>query len=429
MSGTDGLLARVRTRLVLAGAAEDLQRGAAAGAVAGALALGLRALGAWHPTTAEVALGAGALALGFPLVGLVLRRRDRPALAAQADVALGLAERLSTAVWSERAGAEAGPLAAEARADAARRADAVGTSALARAFRPRPLRRELTVAAVALAVAVGAHFVQPAATAAESDSERAARLADANRVADVARRMAEAAKRFEEQAKERKQTELANLAATVQQAAAELARNPAPREAALRKLSELSDLARDAARRRAGAQNVASTPEAAKAGRELAELLKLMADSGIENLSRDVAKMQEELAKASESGSGPSSEDLRSLANRIDALRQAAERAKGLGSEELQEKLRSFGNEDLLEQIAQRLRELAAKMDQQGYGGLQGEGGEPLDLGSMSREELEELLKQLDELSRMEDLEQMLRQGGGEMSGGRRLRLGGSGGT
>ena len=72
---------------------------------------------------------------------------------------------------------------------------------------------------------------------------------------------------------------------------------------------------------------------------------------------------------------------------------------------------------------------LAADRKAGDYSDLQGEDAPDLDTSEMSEEELEDLLKQLDELAGMKDLEKMLRDGGGELRGGRKLRLGGSGGT
>jgi len=244
--------------------------------------------------------------------------------------------------------------------------------------------------------------------------------------------MAEAAKRVKAASEQEKLPELERVAAEIQRQAEAMARTPPQREAALRKLNELSDLARDAARRRAGLEKPTSDPEAARTSRELAELLKQMNQIGLESIERDLADLQQRLDEGGAADSPPSADELRALASRVDALRRAMEAAKGLGAEELRAKLRSLGNEDLLEKIAQRLRELAARMEQEpGYEGLQGSEGdaEGMDLSELSREELEELLNSLDEMAGMEDLAEMLRNGGGEMSGGRKLRFGGSGGT
>ena len=118
------------------------------------------------------------------------------------------------------------------------------------------------------------------------------------------------------------------------------------------------------------------------------------------------------------------------MANRLDALRKAMDQAEALGMEDMRDLLASIGNEDILEQIAERMREIASKLEAGGYEGLESaDMGEMLDLSQMSREELEELLQQLDELAAMEDLARMLQQGGGEAAGGRKLRIGLPGGT
>ena len=432
MHNTDGLLTRVRARLALAGALEDLQWGSACGAVLLALGIALRATGWWRPELLHVAVAAFSATLIVPLVGVLVRRYDRRALAARADRALGLQERVSTSVWAQSEGKTAGPLAPLVVEDAATTAAHVTRDALRRAFRPRVLRRPLAAAAMALVVAGGLYMIQPPIQAGETPVEKAARLADEDRIADVARRMAEAAKRVKEGAKEREEVDLERVAQQIQKQAEAMVRTPPRREVALRKLNELSDLARDAARRRAGLKKPTSDPEAAKTNRQLAELLRQMSKTGLESLDRQMKELQERLDKAAESGEPPSAKDLRDMASRLDALRKAMESAGAMGADKLREQLRAIGNEDLLQKIAERMREMASRMEQgESYEDLQSEAGESdsMDLSELSREELQELLDSLDEMAGMEDLADMLRQGGGEMSGGRKLRLGGAGGT
>jgi len=432
LQDTNGLLTRVRSRLAWAGVLEDLQRGAAGGAILLAVGAALRVTGWWRPEVIHVVVAAFAATLVVPLVGIVMRRYDRRALAARADRALGLQERVSTSVWAQNEARTAGPLAPLVVEDAAARASSVTGTALRDAFRPRVLRRHLSTATVALVVAGGLYLIQPPIKAGETPAEKVARLADEDRIADVARRMAEAAKRVKEAAKDRDEVDLQRIAQQIQRQSEALARTPPKRQAALRKLNELSDLARDAARRRAGLQKPASAPEAAKTNRQLAELLKHMADMKLESLDRELSELQKRLDDARENGEQPSPDDLRDMASRLDALRKAMEAAEGMGAEKLREQLRSIGNEDLLQQLAERMRELAARLEQDpDYEGLQGEqgDGDAMDLSQLSREELQDLLDALDEMAGMEDLADMLREGGGEMSGGRRLRLGGAGGT
>jgi phosphosulfolactate synthase (CoM biosynthesis protein A) len=101
-------------------------------------------------------------------------------------------------------------------------------------------------------------------------------------------------------------------------------------------------------------------------------------------------------------------------------------------AKELLKRLRSVGNEELLAKIAERLRQIAARLDRgESYSDLEGsesEAGEDV-LSEMSEEELKDLLAQLDQLAGMKDLEKMLRNGNGELRGGRKLRLDGLGGT
>src|SRR5262245_2799147 len=102
MTSTRSLISRVSRRMTLVAAVEDLERGAGWGAgVAVALVAAQRfqlVLGeAWLPWAAGAAV-----ALAFPLVGALARRRDERAVASVADEKLGLRERLSTALWVQR---------------------------------------------------------------------------------------------------------------------------------------------------------------------------------------------------------------------------------------------------------------------------------------------------------------------------------------
>src|SRR5262249_54862304 len=106
---------------------------------------------------------------------------------------------------------------------------------------------------------------------------------------------------------------------------------------------------------------------------------------------------------------------------------------EGADAEKLLAKMRSIGNEELLAKIAERMRQIAARLDRgESYENLENEAqqpGEAQDLSQMSEEELKELLSQLDQMAAMKDLEEMLRQAGGEMAGGRKMRIEGAGGT
>lgn len=437
MSTTRSLIARVRTRMTLVAAVEDLERGAAWGAgvaLAATLAdrLGWIAAGPW-----SAAAAGAAVAIAFPLAGAVLGRRDARAVAAAADERLGLRERLSTALWIERSHPdEAAAFAPLVVADAESVAARIGGAELGRAFRPRLLRRPLVLSAALAAACAAVLLVGPSAEAVvETDAQRVTRLADADRIAEVARKLREEAKRVGEEAKKHEEGELAKLTAEVHRQLEPMTRAPSPsREDAMRQLNALADLAREQARRSAGMKDPVDAQEAAKADKALEELLKNFPAAGLETLQKDLRDLEKRLADAKEKGDkGPSAEDVREMANRLDALRKAMERAADdAGSADLLRKLRSIGNEALLEKIAERMRQIAARLDRgEDYSDLQGDegDGEESDLAQMSEEELKELLKQLDELAAMEDLESLLRQGGGELRGGRKLRLGGSGGT
>jgi hypothetical protein len=437
MSTTKSLLARVRTRMALAAAVESLERGAAWGAGTALAALVCDRIG-WTALGAPAAAAAGcAVALAFPAASLVLARRDDRSVAAAADERLGLAERLSTALWCQQTNpAEAALFAPLVVADAESAAARVRGDALGKAFRPRTLRRSMIVAAVLVAAAGAVLWSgRPGEPIAETEAERIARLADADRLAEVARKIQAATKRVEAAATEHKESELAKVAAEIQRKIEPLTRAPSPpHEAALRQLNALADLAREQARRAAGMQEPLGAEEASEQDKALEQLLEQMSAAGLESLQKDLKALEDRLKAGEKGEKGPSASDVRALANRLDSLRKAMERAASgdTAAKELLKKLRSVGNEELLAKIAERLRQIAARMDRgEQYSDLQGseaDAGED-DLSQMSEEELKKLLAELDQLAGMKDLEKMLRNGNGELRGGRKLRLDGAGGT
>src|SRR5262245_33458896 len=98
MSNTRSLLVRVRSRLALAAALENAQRGLAWGAGTALVALAADRLGWIGPGPALCALGGLMIVLAFAGTGLLATRRGDAATAAAADERLGLKERVSTAL-------------------------------------------------------------------------------------------------------------------------------------------------------------------------------------------------------------------------------------------------------------------------------------------------------------------------------------------
>src|SRR5258706_8071084 len=99
MSTTRNLIGRVRARMALVAAVEDLERGAAWGAATAFVVTAAERLRLVDgPPTWALAAGAVMLA-AFPVTGALLRRRDDDAVAAAADERLDLRERISTALW------------------------------------------------------------------------------------------------------------------------------------------------------------------------------------------------------------------------------------------------------------------------------------------------------------------------------------------
>jgi hypothetical protein len=426
--------------MALAAAVEDLERGAPWGAAV-ALAAFVADRAGWTALGPLAAASAGAVvAAAFPLAKLVLSRRDDRSVAAAADERLGLAERLSTALWcQETRPAEAAAFAPLVVADAEAAAARVGGDALGRAFRPRTLRRPLLVAgALVVASLVVLSSGRPGEPLVETEAQRVARLADADRLAEVARKIQEATKRVEKAAAEKKEPELAQTAAQIRAKVEPMTRAPSPpRDEAMRQLNSLADVAREQARRAAGMKEPVDGKEAADEDKALEQLLESLASAGIESLQKDLHDLEQRLKKA-ESGEkgekGPSAADIRALASRIDSLKKAMERAAegDAAAKELLKRLRSVGNEELLAKIAERLRQIAERLDRgESYQGLQSANadGQEMDLSQMSEEELQKLLAELDQLAAMKDLEQMLRAANGDLAGGRKLRIDGVGGT
>lgn len=427
MSGTRRLLTRVRSRLALRRLVEDLQVSGAAAGVLAASVLGARALRLHDLEWTWAAWAAAVVLLAWPLARMVLRRPTDAEVAALADHELGLEERVSTALWCERSPAdERSPLAHLVEQDASSVAGTVPAGALRHAFRPKLRRRPAAVAAVAVLCAAGLAFVVPEATARETPAQRLARLEDEERIARVARQLQEAAKRVEEVARQEELAILAETASAVHHEAEKMVASPPNRSEALTRLNELRDLAEANARKAAGMESPPEAKDAREMNKALSKMLQDLAQAGLETLQEDLDELEERLSSASEDGKdNPTAEDVRQLANRIDALRRALEQAAGTeGARRLEERLRSVGNEDLLEKISQRMREIASRMEQNpGYQGLDGGEGESMNLNQLSREELEQLLKDLEEMAAMDDLSRMLQQGGQAMNGSRRLRL------
>lgn len=435
MSNTRKLLVRVRSRLALVGALENAQRGIAWGAGTALVAYAADRLGWIAPGPALCALAGLMVVIAFAGTGLFAARRNDAAAAAAADERLGLAERVSTALWIERAHpSEAASMAPLVAADAESAAARVSSSALSSAFRPRLMRRPLMAAGVlvALFVATALFVGGPAAAIVETEAEHAARLADANRLAEVTAKVRAELKRVEEEAKKKKETELATLSGEIHRRAEPLTRAPAPpRAEALKQLNSLADLAAEQARRAAGMKDQGQL-EVSKADKALEELLSEMTKSDLGSLKKDLADLEHALKDKKGGGERPSADDVRDMANRLDALRRAMDAANAAGAGDLAQRLASAARRELLSKIAERMREIAARLDRgENADDLVDQAGDDADdaLSDLSEEELKDLLDKLDELKDMKDLEDMLRKANADMRGGPKLRLDGTGGT
>lgn len=432
MSRTQRLLAEVRGRIALQAVIDDLQKSLVFGAATSLVVLAARALWLYELDILWAVIAGLVVWLSIPLARMLIRRQDPAHIAAEADRRLGLEERVSTALWCENSDpGRTSPLAHLVREDAEHTAEHVERGLLGKVFKPRLHRRALAHAGIAILLCIVVSLFHPQAHAVESDAQRTARLKDEERIARVARQLKEAAKRVQEEAKKKDMVTLSDTARVVREKASGMLTRPMDREQALTKLGDLRDLAKSRARQAAGMPKPKNAPQAAEQSRELSKLLKDLAKAGLESLQDDLEAMSKRLADGEKGDSPPSSAEMRALADRIEQLKRSIERMEGEnGSRRLAEALRSLGNEDLLSDISDKLREIASKLEAgQGYESLADEGGEPMDLSDLSREELEELLEQLEELAGMEDLADLMNQAGSSARGGKRLRLrpGGSG--
>jgi hypothetical protein len=433
MSNTRSLLARVRSRLALVAALENAQRGIAWGAGTALVALAADRLGWIGPGPALCALGGLMIALAFAGTGLFTVRRDDASAAAAADERLGLAERVSTALWLQRAHpAEAASMAPLVAADAESAAARVSSSALSAAFRPRLMRRPLMAAGVLAALfCVTLLLGGPAAAIVETQAEKTSRLADANRLAEVTVKVRAELKRVQDEAAKKKMDELVAVTGEMHRRAEPLTRAPSPpRAEALKQLNSLADLAAEQARRAAGIKDKGSL-EASQADKALEELLTELAKTDMKTLKSDFDELEKAM-KSKDAGERPSADDVRDMANRLDALRKAMDAADAAGAGDLAARLASAARRELLSKISERLREIAARLERGEnaddlMGDESGDGEDPL--ADMSEEELRELLDRLDELAAMKDLEKLLQKANGELRGGQKMRLDGSGGT
>jgi hypothetical protein len=432
MSDTRRLLARVRGRMALGSALEDLQLGLAVGAVAAFIAFGLRALAVLETDPALIALGALALAAVAPLIGMMSRHRPAARVASDADRALGLEERLSTALWCEKSDEAAGdPLGGLVQTDANETAATVTSAAVRDAFRPRLRQRPMIVAGIALAACALVSLYQPIAEATETTADKKAREHREDLNARIARKLKEAAERVEAAAKERKLATVQKTAQHLRREAQAMSAKPLDRQKMLTKLNDLRDHVKAEARKAAGLDKDLETAKATEADKALSKLLRDMAAAGLETLQKDLADLERRLSEGENGDNPPSRQEIQAMAARIEALKRAVARAEdGAVGEKLREQLQSMANKELLDKIAQKLSEIAQRMSQgEGYENLQSEGGEGMSLSDLSAEELEQLLKELEELAAMDDLEKLLQQAGGASAGGRKLKLGGRGGT
>ena len=104
-----------------------------------------------------------------------------------------------------------------------------------------PPRRPLVLAVAAIAGTGALCLWNPVAEAVESPETKATRLAEADRVAQVARKLQEEAKRVEAKSIERKDLTLTKVVAEVRRQVEEMQKLPPSREIAMTKLNKLAD--------------------------------------------------------------------------------------------------------------------------------------------------------------------------------------------
>jgi HAMP domain-containing protein len=414
----------VRGWLALSEALRGLEVGLTVGAPV-ALLLGLTHWLGVEAATPRIALSAGVvIALGGALYALVRRGATPHRLATLADERLGLAERTATALALRSGTLPVTPLAPLVQEDAERSLAALPPGAVRRAFLPRPRWRHWAGAALALLLALAAFDAEPLL----AETERPGDLAAAHRekkekeeAAKAARRVQEAAREVEEKA-DPKEAALRALAAEMRRQAEKVLRENPPQAKAMAAFQKMGELSRERQEMLAGVD--ARTLEEWKAGGKLdradLDLQKLLGEllaADLEGLNDDLASLDRAL-KGMEGASPWDADSLGSLQSRLEELADALERnAAALeGREGMRQGLEALGDAELLREIAERMAELMATLQEQGWEGCQSaaglnpdgmegfEPGEPVYLTDM---ELQAMIDRLKELQRMADLGQL----------------------
>ncbi len=424
--GLGGRVAGVRGRIVAGRALEDLQAGLAAGAGT-ALLLGCLRWLDLVPASPGHALAAGTtVALLFPLAGLLLRRLSDHRVAAMVDERLGLAERVATALAIEQGRLPPTFLAPLVAEDAILSLSRAPAGSLRRAFFPRTRWNAICASAVFLGLAAFLFQAEPLKAEAQSKPQDLAtayrQQKEKEEAQKAARRVMEEARKAEEDAAARQQAALRALAAEIRRQSEEMLRqNPAPAKA-MAGFQKMGEVARERMEMVAGVDpaRLEQWRAEGKLGRmdpSLERLLQSLLQSDLKGLNDDLASLDRALK--GENGAGAwTREELAALKDRIDALRDALGKngAALAGRPGLQKGLGALGNPELLKKIAERLQRLMDTLAKQGFqacrskGGLQGDDPEDADLGeavTFTDEQLEAMLKRLEELQAMADLGQL----------------------
>ncbi len=408
----DAALAVVRRRLRTEAGLRVAYAGATCGSVAAfVVLLASRVVSSLPDSAWLLALPIAAFLLGF-VAGYVRRVPSAGEVAAALDVRLDLRERVSTAQYVREAGDELGDAAEFIQTQALRCLDHKTAADVKRAFRlPRDYAPGAAFGAV-LVLFVALPWLPKHATAAPNPEMEARRDAatQSRRVKESARRLEERATEIERAAEIHQLEEARRLARELRTEANRMAASPPQLKDALKSLAVLELTLKRAQADAFGLEAGELGDETAERLSELARDLDQLDPQGLSldlDAFKQQARLETERAAASGSSATVDQRGLRDLMRRLQEMTEQLEALREAAAEELAE-YESLSQEqlDTLAKLQKALEDLESRL------GAANAGGRPLDadelkelldqLGSLSADELERMLKALREADVLE---------------------------
>jgi len=386
MTDPDRIVRRVGARMRLLRFVVRLQDCAALAFVAVFLYGLVAHLAGYAPATVRNLLVAALAAVAGTVAGLLVRPVRREQAASEADRVLGTEERFSTslAVHSGRTEDPMGFLPA-LDADATEAARACPMHMIRQRMN-LGWRRSSGIAAVFVLAAVFVPLLPlPGSEAGAEGSQLLAK--EKEKVAEQARRLERKARRMEQLAAKNQQEELRKLAEKIRTAAGRLAGQKPRKAKAMSELSKLEQEARKAARRYAGmkAPRVGESPT--RQDRLLDQLAKALEQLEKADPAETRRKLNQLLDKIRKGEIGEI--DRKEMAAAIQGLRELSQAASaleqlGMNSDQISKFLEGLGGSEQLAKLADALDKLRQAMEKAG-----------MDLDKLSEELSEEQMKQL----------------------------------